>query len=149
MDGDTDRQSDAPATADLADPKRGSPRLRTNPFDPPDADWPITYDSDLVSRPLDDPSFVPALTAEEAVRRATDIGFNAALQPGTPTVVLRSVSAGFEGQDRSFAPHPAWVIIWHDSKLHFHPQLDVRCIYLIVVDARTGEPEAVRQVCGG
>jgi len=26
-------------------------------------------------------------------------------------VVLRSVSAGFEGQDESFAPHPAWVLI--------------------------------------
>jgi hypothetical protein len=133
--------------------------LHANPFDAPDAAWQITYDSGLVSRPIA-VSYVPAVSAEDALRRATAIGFNAALQPGVPTVVLRSVSVGYDGQDSTFAPHPGWMIIWYGSKprryggpvgraaspVPMH-EAAAECIYVVVVDASTGEPQDARQIC--
>lgn len=134
--------------------------LRTNPFDPPDAGWQITYDSGLVSRPIA-ASYVPAVSAEDALSCATASGFNAGLQPGAPTVVLRSVSVGYDGQDSTFAPHPAWVVIWYGSRPYRHfgrasraakpvptYQAATECIYIVVVDAATGEPQDARQICG-
>jgi hypothetical protein len=139
--------------------KRRPSALHTNPFDVPDACWQITYDSGLVSRPIA-ASYVPAVAAEDALLRATVIGFNAAFQPGVPTVVLRSVSVGYDGQDSTFAPHAGWMIIWYGGKprryggpvgraaspVPMH-EAAAECIYVVVVDASTGEPQDARQIC--
>jgi hypothetical protein len=141
--------------------KRRPRILRTNPFEAPDAAGQITYADGLISRPIEGP-YVPVVSAEEALRRALEIGFKPALQPGVPTVVLRSVSVGFDTSAAAFAPHPAWVIIWHGSKPRLHGprapspehearradvQARMRCIYIVVVDATTAEPQDVRKIC--
>jgi hypothetical protein len=82
--------------------------VQTTPFAAPEDPSTITYDSGLVSRPID-PAYLPAIDAVAAVEAATRIGFNAALQPGTPTVTLRSVSIGYEGVKSRVQPsHRHW-----------------------------------------
>ncbi|HEX8093803.1 hypothetical protein [Jatrophihabitans sp.] len=87
------------------------------------------------------------------------IGFNAAYQPGTPTVTLRSISIGYPGQD-TYPSHPAWIVIWQGSKPWRTGRADrgsqpaassddLHCLYLVVVNAATGQAEDARQLCRG
>jgi hypothetical protein len=140
-------------------PKTQAVEVHTNSFAAPDDPSTITYDSGLVSQPID-PAYLPPVDAVAAVKAATIIGFNASLQPGTPTVTLRSVSIGYEGQS-TFTAHPAWIIIWHGSMPwatgganRISPPTgkssdNLNCIYVMAVNAVTGRAEDARQLCSG
>lgn len=132
--------------------------FQANPFDPPDQDARVTYDDGLVSYPIAT-TYVPNIGASKAVQSALAIGHNSDLQPGTPAVVLRSVSIGFSGQDATYSPHPAWLVIWYGSRADLHGPVaksararaelvdGLECIYVVVVDAWTGEAQDARQLC--
>jgi hypothetical protein len=92
-------------------PGKGRARdFPTNPFDDPASAKTVVYCDGLVSHPIGD-DFEPAFSAVEAIGVAAFGGDERSYPSSEPKVVLRSVSAGFEGQDESFAPHPAWVLI--------------------------------------
>jgi hypothetical protein len=132
--------------------------VQTNPFAAPEDPSTVTYSPGLVSQPID-AAYLPEVDAAAAVKAATRIGFNAGLQPGVPTVTLRSVSVGYPGQS-TYASHPAWLVIWHGSKPWANgpagrksqpapgPGEVSHCIYVVVVNAVTGKAEDAWQLCG-
>ena len=138
-------------------PKAQAVAIQTNPFAAPDDPSTITYDSGLVTRPID-AAYLPSIDAVAAVEAATRIGFNATQQPGVPSVTLRSVSIGYEGQ-RAYGWHPARVVIWRGGEpwttggVHRSPRPapaptnHSHCMYVVVVNAASGRAEDARQLC--
>lgn len=97
-----------------------------------------------------------ALSEAAARKKGKDNPFGAGLQPGTPEATLRSVSVGIPSNGRAPAGRPSWVLTWNDSKPDVkgpagtdRPNLaeKVTCVFVVVVDARSGELRDARQLC--
>lgn len=78
-----------------------------------------------------------ALTADRAVNAP-----DAYTKPNPPTITLRTVSVGYEGQDTTFQPHLAWVITWTGGSAELHGQTSTpgdaySCTYVDIVNATT------------
>lgn len=122
----------------------------------------VNYGSGITAVPA--VGAVPALTADQAETRAKDIDMPSELMPGTPTVVLRSVTIA-NGSKAPGAPAKkvdsalAWVLIYNDSVADVHgpPSLtkerreqiikSSRCSFIVILDANNGETLALNQEC--
>ena len=139
--------------------KSGNPKVVTNPLDDPASDHLVIYNAGLASAPLPKDQS-GTVTAEEALRLVDEAGrVSDEMQPDQPSEVLRSVSVGYSKDDQGFEPHAAWVLTWSNSKPapHHGPVgstdadqtaiSNMRCVFVTIVNANTGELEDNRQLC--
>lgn len=132
----------------------------TDPLDDPHSDSPITYAADFISEPVKQPVPAVAVSQRDAEALAVrDQYFGEDVQPGSPTTVLRWVTLGVPDEPRT--PHLAWVLTWNDSRVIIRGGISTsfakkqemaaktRCVFIVVINATSGEAEDVRQICRG
>lgn len=148
----------SPIPVEPAPSKMVDPKISTNPLDDPRTDSRITYSWNFHSDPLPTPLPQVAVSKESAeATAARDQFFGDEAQPGTPITVLRMVTLGAYDEGRQ--PHLAWVLTWQNSEAVVRGGFDTseadrralvasrRCVFVIVINAASGEAEEARQSC--
>jgi hypothetical protein len=138
------------------DPKAGPGTAAPSPLGDVDPPGTIRYARGLTSDPVRE-EVVPRISRSAAVETAGGSGFGEELQPGEPAVALRMVTVG--DPEAGARPSLAWVLVWKDSKPDIKGPLkltraerarladQVACIFVMAVDATTGQALEARQIC--